>query len=182
MVLEIQAFQKGRHKTNGHCNPTNNKSNCLFDDYDCLCPNSTLINDVYVDCTGRINQLSFDLSIVALLVIFAALPVPSKIKLVLDGDVLEEHSKRQGNFTLAEGLVNGFPYWIQQDGKNAIWSFWSSYWMVGHIDNLGKTIGFIAVQFDSKVWPTQILDGYLYSTSVWQSASINEVLFTDCKY
>ena len=35
----------------GHCNPANNKSSCLFDDYDCLCPNSSLVNGVYVDCT-----------------------------------------------------------------------------------------------------------------------------------
>ena len=38
----------------GHCNPANNKSNCLFDDYDCLCPDSSLVNGVYVDCTGNI--------------------------------------------------------------------------------------------------------------------------------
>ena len=38
----------------GLCNPTNNKSICLFDDYDCLCPDSSLVNGVYVDCTGKI--------------------------------------------------------------------------------------------------------------------------------
>ena len=36
----------------GHCNPANNKSNCLFDDYDCLCEGFTLVNGIYVDCEG----------------------------------------------------------------------------------------------------------------------------------
>ena len=38
----------------GHCNFANNKMNCLFDDYDCLCPDSLLVNGVYVKCTGNI--------------------------------------------------------------------------------------------------------------------------------
>ena len=36
----------------GHCNPVNNKSNCLFDDYDCLCPNSVLENGIFTQCEG----------------------------------------------------------------------------------------------------------------------------------
>ena len=38
----------------GICNIANNKSICLFDDYDCLCPDSSLVSGVYVDCTGNI--------------------------------------------------------------------------------------------------------------------------------
>ena len=113
--------------------------------------------------------------------IFAAMPVPPKMELVLDGDVFEEQSSTQGNYTLAEGLVNGFPYWNQQDGNNAIWSVWSSHWLVGYKRDLGKPIGGIAVQFDVKIWPTQILDGFIYMPG-WQSASLNEVFFKDCKY
>ena len=41
----------------GICNPANNKSNCLFDNYDCLCSNSTLVNGVYVDCLGNVIDL-----------------------------------------------------------------------------------------------------------------------------
>ena len=36
----------------GYCNPANNKSNCLFDDYDCLCPNSTLEHGIFTQCEG----------------------------------------------------------------------------------------------------------------------------------
>ena len=84
-----------------------------------------------------------------LLLLLAALPVPSMMELVLDGDVKNMHSNRQGNYTLAEGLVNGFPYWNQQDGKYAIWSYWSSRWMVGQKKDLGKTFGYILVKYDT---------------------------------
>ena len=113
--------------------------------------------------------------------IFAALPVPPKMELVLDGNVLEKHSKKQGNYTHAEGLVNGFPYWNQQDGKYAIWSYWSSRWMVGQKKDLGKTSGYIFVKMDSIVWPTRVLDGFRY-TPGWQYASLNEVVLKDCKF
>ena len=36
----------------GHCNVANNKTNCLFDDFDCLCTNATLIDGLYIDCEG----------------------------------------------------------------------------------------------------------------------------------
>ena len=36
----------------GFCNIANNKSNCHFDDFDCLCANSTLIDGQYVGCEG----------------------------------------------------------------------------------------------------------------------------------
>ena len=118
-----------------------------------------------------------------LLLLLAALPVPSMMELVLDGDVKNMHSNRQGNYTLAEGLVNGFPYWYHQDGRKAIWSIWSSYWMVGDIEDLGKQIGYIAVPFDSKAWPTQIIDGFLvFYYMAWYTASLEEVSFKDCKY
>ena len=118
----------------------------------------------------------------AIIVLFAALPVPQMMELVLDGNVKEVQSKKHGNYTLAEGLVNGFPYWNQQNGKSAIWSVLDSYWLVGDKEVLGSTTAGIFVQFDTKVWPTQILDDFRYFSSGWQLASINEVLFTDCKY
>ena len=51
----------------GHCNPANNKSNCLFDDYDCLCPDSSLVNGVYVNCTGNMTE---NFSLKALVMLF----------------------------------------------------------------------------------------------------------------
>ena len=111
------------------------------------------------------------------------MPVPPKMELVLDGDMMEKHSITQGNYTLGEGLVNGLPYWYQQDGKHAIWSYWSSRWMVGQKKDLGKTSGYIFVKMDSIVWPTQVLDGFRYtSLGTWQYASLNEVVLKDCKF
>ena len=39
-------------KRDGHCNLANNKSSCLFDDFDCICSNSTFINGHYIGCDG----------------------------------------------------------------------------------------------------------------------------------
>ena len=41
----------------GHCNLANNKSNCLFDDFDCLCSNATFREGLYFDCEGSIFYL-----------------------------------------------------------------------------------------------------------------------------
>ena len=117
---------------------------------------------------------------------FPALPVPQMMELVLDGNVKEVQSKKQGNYTLGDGLVNGFPYWYQQDGKHAIWSALVSFgwiWLVGDKEGLGYSVGGMYVQYDTKIWPTQILDGFrYYLSSSLQSASLNDVFFKDCKY
>ena len=106
------------------------------------------------------------------------------MELVLDGDVLERHSSRQGNYTLAEGLVEGFPYWNQQDGEHAIWkSPFVSRWLLGWKGMLGTTWAYMFVRMFSKVWPTQILGGYHYAKSQsWHHASSNDVQLKDCKY
>ena len=41
----------------GHCNLANNKTNCLFDDFDCLCSNATLADGLYFDCEGSVFNL-----------------------------------------------------------------------------------------------------------------------------
>ena len=51
--LDDCACDYGNLIRDGHCNLANNKSNCLFDDYDCLCPNSPLINGVFTECKGK---------------------------------------------------------------------------------------------------------------------------------
>ena len=93
----------------------------------------------------------------------------------------------QGNYTLVEEMVNGFPYWLKDDGgktEEAIWSFYSYVWMIGFAEEVGSTTGVIGVEFESDVWLTQILDGYLkydhhqpYETR-WQPTNIT---FKDCK-
>ena len=114
---------------------------------------------------------------------FTALPPPSSMQLILDGDALEIQFKRQGNYTIVQDLINGFPYWVQQNGDNAIW-FGPTYpsWIVGLERVLGQNYGGIYGPYGVDVWPTQILDGYEYwGGSSWQYFSSSDLILKDCK-
>ena len=116
---------------------------------------------------------------------FTALPPPSSIQLIfLDGDAREAQFDKQGNYTIVQELINGFPYWVQQNGDNAIW-FVSS-WVVGPETNLGQNYGGIFGPsfgpFGLDVWPTQIINGYVYwGGSSWQYFSSYGLILIDCK-
>ena len=111
---------------------------------------------------------------------FKALPPPTNIELILYG---EKQLKRQGNYTLVQELFNGFPYWVHQNGEQAIW-FGPTYpsWIVGDTINLGQNFGGIYGPYGVDVWPTQIIDGYEYFVgSSWQYFSPSDLILRDCK-
>ena len=116
---------------------------------------------------------------------FTALPPPSSIQLIfLDGDAREAQFDKQGNYTIVQELINGFPYWVQQNGDNAIWFGSSSYpsWVVGFETDLGLTYGGIFGPYGVDVWPTQIINGYMsWDGSSWQYPSSSDLIFKDCK-
>ena len=111
---------------------------------------------------------------------FKALPPPTNIELILYG---EKQLKRQGNYTLVQELFNGFPYWVHQNGEQAIWFGPTSYpsWIVGPETNLGN-YGYIFGPYGVDVWPTQILDGFFYyRSSSWQYLPSSDLILKDCK-
>ena len=121
---------------------------------------------------------------------FTALPPPSSIQLILlDGDAREVQFDKQGNYTIVQELINGFPYWVQQNGDNAIW--FGSFWVVGPETNLGQNYGGIFGPYGVDVWPTQIINGYVYcevmctygpgASSNWQYFSSYGLILIDCK-
>ena len=115
--------------------------------------------------------------------LFTALPPPSSIQLILDGDAREVHFETQGNYTIVQELINGFPYWVHQNGEQAIWFGPTSYpsWIVGPETNLGN-YGYIFGPYGVDVWPTQIINGYVYwDGSSWQYPSSSDLIFKDCK-
>ena len=115
---------------------------------------------------------------------FTALPPPSSIQLILDGDAREVQFERQGNYTIVQELINGFPYWVQQKGDNAIWFGSSSYpsWIVGPETYLGSTTGGIYGPYGIDFWPTQIIDGYEYwNGSSYQYFPSSDLILRDCK-
>ena len=114
-----------------------------------------------------------------------ALPTPSKMELILDGNVKEVLGSYEGNYSVIDNdFVNGYPVWIQQDGNNAIWFYGSSYpaWNIGHKDKLGKGIGFLFGPISNDLWPTQIPEGYQFHDGTsWKYADLADVVFKDCK-
>ena len=115
---------------------------------------------------------------------FTALPPPSSMQLLLDGDALEIQFEKQGNYTIVQELINGFPYWVQQNGDNAIWFGPTSYpsWIVGLEAHLGKNSGGIFGPYGVDVWPTQIINGYMYYRGLsWHYLPSSDLIIRDCK-
>ena len=108
---------------------------------------------------------------------FTALPSPRSKELILDGVAKQFYSETMGNYTLVQELINGYPYWVQQNGDNAIWFGSTSYpsWVVGPETFLGSTTGFIWGPYGVDFWPTQIIDGYDY----WDGSSIQYFASSD---
>lgn len=108
------------------------------------------------------------------------------MELILDGEVKELALKYHGNYSFANepDPVNGYPYWYKQDDNLAIWLTYYHNWNVGNLQFIGQLRGKIISPYYVRVWPTQILDGYLYHNpkSGWMSASSKEVIFKDRKY
>ena len=108
------------------------------------------------------------------------------MELVLAGDAKIIHQTKEGSYILATNTSNGYPYWKQQDGNNAIWfqKSWHTGWRVGHVDNLGHNYYFgIIGPINITAWPTLISEGYkFYNGSYWQPASGTDVILEDCKF
>ena len=76
-------------------------------------------------------------------------PPPLTIELSLNAG--SNHSYYSGTYLQGTGLINEKPFWLQQNGSHAIWSFkviYGSVWMIGDINHLGKFHGMIFVNAD----------------------------------
>ena len=88
----------------------------------------------------------------------------------------------EGYYYLANGIVNGFPYWKQDKGEIAIW--FQKSWTVGNEDNLGQDYNGIIGPNEVTAWPSQIISGYNYWQpyySEWKNVEEFGILFEDCK-
>ena len=120
------------------------------------------------------------------LILYAALPPPPKMELILGGHVKELRGENQGNYSLASELVNGLPYWLQNSSIHggAIWFGDSNArrWIVSDKANLGKNWGQIGGPVGIDAWPTQILSGYIYAPDLPPlPAHSSDIVFKDCK-
>ena len=78
---------------------------------------------------------------------------------------------------MANGLVNGYPYWLKLDESKAIWfNKVTSSWFFGAKKNLGTNFGAIAGPAGKDAYPNEIKQGWTF-TSGWQDAGPNDVIF-----
>ena len=104
--------------------------------------------------------------------------------LFLSGSVKNKQSSKEGHYYLAIDNVNGFPYWKQDDGYNAIWfqKSWYIGWTVGNENYLGRDYNGIIGPNEVTAWPSQTSSGYKYwHDSEWKNVEEDSISFEDCK-
>ena len=111
-----------------------------------------------------------------------------KLELILAGKAKDEQSIVEGKYHLADGLINGYPHWINEDETLAIWfdKEFSS-WSVGDKNRLGEDYGLIAGPYGTDSYPNEIKHGWEYKDNLlaktdtesngWKKASPNDVVF-----
>ena len=116
-----------------------------------------------------------------------ALPPPTQLELILDGDVKDKRFEFEGNYSIVYNYVNGLPYWKQQNGVNAIWFYdfenGRQYWFFGKESKLGSiTVSIVLPTPSFAIWPHQIVDGFeYYDKPSFKLASSSDVTINDCK-
>ena len=106
------------------------------------------------------------------------------MRLVLSGTVKNKYSSIEGNYYLANDNFNGFSYWKQDNGDNAIWFHKSWYvgWTVGNKNYLGQDYNVITGPHGVTTWPSQTISGYKYwHDSEWKNVEEDSISFEDCK-
>ena len=91
-------------------------------------------------------------------------PPPLELEIVLKGKAYEKQSGREGKYLLADRDVNGYPYWVQEDGsKNAIWlDKVDVNWKIASSSSLGSTNYGIKGQSGKDSYPNMITDNWIY--------------------
>ena len=109
------------------------------------------------------------------------MPPTTKLELTLAGKAKEEQSwVTSGTFNLQNGLVNGYPHWLQTgDGSQAIWfDKVASTWLVFDKSRLGDNFGGIAGPGGKDSYPNEIKQGWRYAENgEFVDAGPNDVLF-----
>ena len=107
------------------------------------------------------------------------MPPPPNFEITLAGKIKEVQSSRAGIFVLGDGLVNGYPHWLNTDGSHAMWFGKNgSAWLVGTKDCLGIRMGAISGPYGKDSYPNEIKQGWMYwdYDGTWHDAGPNDVI------
>ena len=97
----------------------------------------------------------------------------------MSGIVRTLHSEYAGVYELAESLINGYYYWLQQNGVNAVWfNRVLSNWKIGPKSKLGENFG-VGGPKGQDMMPNEISKNsrWLYLTNGWIQADPSDVIF-----
>ena len=86
---------------------------------------------------------------------------------------------KHGIYILADGVVNGYPYWVREDEKYALWlNKKTASWIVGAKDNLGTSTGYIVGPNGRDNYPNDIKQGWTYSDGEkFNEAPTSDIIF-----
>ena len=86
---------------------------------------------------------------------------------------------KHGIYILADGVVNGYPYWVREDEKYALWfNKASASWLVGKNEKLGGKNGNIDGPNGRDNYPNDIKQGWTYSHGgKFKEAPSSDIIF-----
>ena len=99
--------------------------------------------------------------------------------MTLAGEAKNDHASKHGIYILADGVVNGYPYWVREDEKYALWFTKSTAsWIVGAKDKLGTNTGYIVGPYGRDNYPNDIKQGWTYSHGgKFKEAPSSDIIF-----
>ena len=69
----------------------------------------------------------------------------------------------EGIYNLHQASINGYPAWIQESRKHALWfDKFPSTWLIGDFDNIGGNNGYIGGPFGNDEMPNRIRQKWRY--------------------
>ena len=106
--------------------------------------------------------------------------MPTKIKPLMSGEILDKHSSRGGVYLLQEESFNGKIHWLQKSGDHAVWWSPNDKWTLGKASKIGSSTGFMTDATKSKNPPSTVMDGWHYwDGSEWKEASEENFIIQD---
>ena len=94
---------------------------------------------------------------------------------MLDNDVNNKWGNIEGVYTF-QGFINGFDYWVDAEGENAIWYYYYvsaslHYWFIANIGNLGSSNSVISSLSNTLEKKCPNNEGYVWNWKYYDGSS-----------
>ena len=92
---------------------------------------------------------------------------PKRLKVSFTGAVKKKWNSSDGIYILSTSLVNGKPYWLQENGSDAIWYDKNGHWNVGLESKLGQSEAKAISSLSQNSLPHELAPWKYYVNSAW---------------